>query len=191
MKKSSRDIPKCNNPWSGHENMSYLRNIAYWYKLGYKPPEMEKVIFTLVTFRFFLSLLCNKHKIYCSLSFEQKFYIMSWYKTLTILCLLSLFYDCFLLQGIRSHWYQTFDCLSVFRSLEEKKEVNKLISLQCWITCLIIQSPWLAAKGYKNNFWVTIPPFFFLLINRCTSCLGHKSTAKNSVSGKKILMLYS
>ena len=54
----------------------FNRNIANWYKLGYKPPEMEKVIFTLVTFRFFLSLLCNKHKIYCSLSFEQKFYIM-------------------------------------------------------------------------------------------------------------------
>ena len=85
----------------------FNRNIANWYKLGYKPPEMEKVIFTLVTFRFFLSLLCNKHKIYCSLSFEQKFYIMSEYKTVTILCLLSLFYDRFLLQGIRSHWYQT------------------------------------------------------------------------------------
>ena len=63
MKKSSRDIPKCNNPWSGHEIMSYLTNIANWYKLGYKPPEMEKVIFTLVTIRFFLLLLCNKHKI--------------------------------------------------------------------------------------------------------------------------------
>ena len=129
----------------------FNRNIANWYKLGYKPPEMEKVIFTLVTFRFFLSLLCNKHKIYCSLSFEQKFYIMSEYKTVTILCLLSLFYDRFLLQGIRSHWYQTFDCLSVFCSLEEKKEVNKLIFLQCSMNCLIIQFPWLAAKGYKNN----------------------------------------
>lgn len=42
-----------------------------WYKLGYKPPEMEKVIFTLVTFKFFQLLLCNKHKIYCSLSFEH------------------------------------------------------------------------------------------------------------------------
>ena len=115
------------------------------------------------------------------------------------MCLLSLFYDRYLLQGIRSHWYQTFDCLSVFCSLEEKKEVNKLIFLQCSMNCLIIQFPWLAAaKGYKNNTnWnyscfispsELQSPIFFLLINCCTSSLGHKWTAKNSVSRPRFLV---
>ena len=44
--------------------------------------------------------------------------------------------------------------------LRRKKKWISWSSLQCSMTCLIIQSPWLAAKGYKNNFWVTIPHFF-------------------------------
>ena len=177
MKKSSRDIPKCNNPCSGHENMSYLTNIANWYKLGYKPPEMEKVIFTLVTFKFFQLLLCNKHKIYCSLSFEHlKILYNELIQDHNFVLAISFLWS-FPLAGNTLPLIPNIACLFLDWSLEEKKELNKLISLQCSMTCLIIQFPWLAAKGYKNNTnWnyscfispsELQSPIFFLLINCC------------------------
>lgn len=121
-------------------------NIANWYKLGYKPPEMENDIFTLVTYRLFYFVTVVSTKFIFPSPLNKHF--ISWANTR-----LSQFCACcpfvMIISSCREYApTDTKRCLPAFRSYEGKK-VNKLISLQCSMTCLIIQFPWLAARIQK------------------------------------------